>query len=94
MDVDRSVYVEVVEVHEYLVVMQCGMDDVPLQMFYHFDNAKAFAMTQPWQIPDEIAKALRLDTITHFSVISIYRFERGKPVERTIVRDFEKEGEK
>ena len=74
----------------YLVVVRCGMDDLPCRLFADKGKAEAFAKEPIEAEVDRVAKLLNLD-VTDLCNVSVATFADGVMTACDIVRDFEDE---
>lgn len=76
----------------YLVELNYGMDDFPIQLCETLEEAIAVAKNTGPELTDEQRKAFNTDASTPICT-SVITFENGKPVGGQVVRSFDRDDE-
>ena len=71
----------------YLVLLQHGMNDIPVRLFSVEQEAIAYAKKRKWKPSKRERSVFDLDCSTP-SVVSIVLFVQGKPYGRRIIKTF------
>lgn len=75
----------------YLVIVRCGIDDLPLKLFGSFAEAEAFATAVGKNDVQTAKRVLNLDTSV-FHGIDVIAFDEDGVIEKSIpIRDLEDE---
>lgn len=75
----------------YLVMLSHSMDDIPLAIFEKVGDAVEFAKAASWDVPEDIANAIKTPDCTTPTIISVVMFVDGVPASRDVIRSYDDE---